>query len=155
MAPDMAFSLPKESFLALAAVAWADGSFDPAEGLALARVAREAGLSPAELVEIELATSGATAFSNVDVSRLSRGQRVLTYALATWLAQLDAVVTPEERGSLAELALLLELPEGVRRRAAAAAAEAAALPEGDRPERYDFGALRSRIVAKLGDVEAE
>ncbi len=149
----MALSLPKDALLALAAVGWADGNLDRDEAAALLRVAREAGLTPAELLEIEAATKMPLAIADVTTVRLGRADRVLTYALGTWLARLDGVVTPEERDSLVLLGDRLGLPDGMRTRASAAAFEIA--EASDRPERYDFAALEARIRQKLGDVEAE
>lgn len=151
----MALHLPKDSFIALAAVAWADGTLGDDEARALLRVARETGLSEADVAEIERATATPIGLDQLKTTALSRGDRVIVYALASWLAHIDDVVTDEERASLAALGGLLGLPEGIRRRAAAAAAEVAALPAGNRPERYDFSALRARILAKLGNVEVE
>lgn len=151
----MALNLPKDALLALAAIGWADGNLDKEEGMALLHAARDSGLTPEEIADVEAVTRKAITIPEVETIRLTRGDRVITYALATWLARLDGVVTPEERDTLVLLGDRLGLPDGVRTRASAAAFEVASLPEGDRPDRYDFEALRARIVAKLGDVEAE
>lgn len=151
----MAISLPKDALLALAAVGWSDGTLDPAEGEALLRTAKEAGLDADDVAEIERATRQQLTIPEITTVALSRKDRVLCYALATWLARLDGVVTTEERESLVLLGDRLGLPDGVRSRASAAAFEVAGLPAGDRPDRYDFAALEARILAKLGDVEAE
>jgi hypothetical protein len=147
----MAIHLPKDSFLALAAVAWSDGVFTPEEGEALLRAGRAAGLDAADLADVQRYTTTSITIPEVDTIRMSRGDRVLTYALATWLARLDGVVTPEERDTLALLGERLGIPDGVRSRASAAAFEVASLPEGDRPDRYDFDALKQRLATKLGD----
>jgi uncharacterized membrane protein YebE (DUF533 family) len=147
--------LPKEAFLALAALGWADGQLDENEGVALLRAAREAGLSEGELEEIKGATEARVELGALPVSRMSRADRVLTYALAVWLIRLDGVVTTEEKMSLRTLGNTLELPDGVRSRISAAAFEVASLPQGDRPERYDFQALQGRLRAKLGDLDGE
>ncbi|MCS6899343.1 MAG: hypothetical protein RMJ98_05580, partial [Myxococcales bacterium] len=86
---------------------------------------------------------------------MSRRDRVLAYALAVWLIRLDGVVTTEEKVNLRTLGNTLELPDGVRSRISAAAFEVVSLPQGDRPERYDFQALQARLQAKLGDLEGE
>lgn len=151
----MALSLPKDALLALAAVGWSDGHLDPAEGEALLRTAKEANFSPDEIADLERATKQKITIPEIMTVTLSRKDRVICYALATWLARLDGVVTAEERSSLVLLGDRLGLPDGVRSRASAAAFEVASLPAGDRPDRYDFAALEARIVAKLGDVEAE
>lgn len=147
----MAIHLPKDSFLALAAVAWSDGVFTEDEGAALIRAAKAAGLDDTELADVQRYTTKAITIPEVDTIRMSRADRVLTYALATWLARLDGVVTPEERDTLALLGERLGIPDGVRSRASGAAFEVASLPEGDRPDRYDFDALKQRLATKLGD----
>ncbi|MCC6646185.1 MAG: hypothetical protein IT374_11505 [Polyangiaceae bacterium] len=151
----MPLSLPKDALLALAAVGWSDGTLDPDEGRALLRTAKEAGLDAGELAEIEQATRAKLTIPEISTITLTRKDRVLCYALATWLARLDGVVTAEERASLVLLGDRLGLPDGVRTRASAAAFEVASQPAGDRPDRYDFAALEARILAKLGDLEAE
>lgn len=150
-----AMRLPKEAFLALAALGWADGELDENEGIALLRAARSSGIEGDDLAQIEAATRENTSLGALPISRMTRGDRVLTYALAVWLVRLDGVVTPEEKTSLRTLGNTLELPDGVRTRVSAAAFEVASLPEGDRPERYDFKALQGRLRAKLGDLDGE
>jgi uncharacterized membrane protein YebE (DUF533 family) len=147
--------LPKEAFLALAALGWADGELDENEGIALLRAARSSGIEGDDLAQIEAATRENTSLGALPISRMTRGDRTLTYALAVWLVRLDGVVTPEEKTSLRTLGNTLELPDGVRTRVSAAAFEVASLPEGDRPERYDFKALQGRLRAKLGDLDGE
>jgi hypothetical protein len=150
-----AMRLPKEAFLALAALGWADGELDENEGIALLRAARSSGIEGDDLAQIEAATRENTSLGALPISRMTRGDRTLTYALAVWLVRLDGVVTPEEKTSLRTLGNTLELPDGVRTRVSAAAFEVASLPEGDRPERYDFKALQGRLRAKLGDLDGE
>ena len=147
--------LPKEAFLALAALGWADGELDEKEGAALLRAAREGGLGGEGQTEVEAAVRSRVELGSLPVSRMGRGDRALTYALAVWLVRLDGVVTPEEKMSLRTLGNTLELPDGIRTRISAAAHEVASLPDGDRPEKYDFKALRSRLRAKLGDMDGE
>lgn len=147
--------LPKESFLALAALGWADGNLDADEGAALLRAARESGVAGDDLAEIEQATRAPVSLDALPVAGLTRAARAFTYALAVWLVRLDGVVTTEEKESLAALGNALGLPDGIRSRVSAAAFEVANLPAGDRPERYDFNALQSRLRAKLGDLDAE
>src|SRR5579862_6035984 len=132
----MSIALPKQSFIALAAVAWADGSFRKDEGAALVRAAKASGLSPADLADVEASTKKPVALSSFDATGLGEWDRVVTYALASWLARLDGVQSTDESDALAELGKRLELADGVRQRAAGAAFDIAVLPEGGRPERY-------------------
>jgi len=145
--------LPKQSFLALAAIGWADGSLQPVEATGLMRAAREAGIAGDDLAEVEHAVTNKTTLDAIDVSSLGPGDRVLTYALAAWFAQLDGVVTTSEKGPLAELGDKLGLAQPLRVRAAAAANDVACLPGGGRPERYDFQKLGERLKERLPQVK--
>ena len=146
----MSLTLPKDAFLALAAVGWSDGVFTAEEGAALLRAARGSGLAAEDLASVESAMKKSITIPEIETIRMTRADRVLTYALATWLARLDGVVTPEERDTLVLLGDRMGLPDGVRSRASAAAFEVASLPDGDRPDRYDFGALQARLAKTLG-----
>lgn len=154
--------LPKEAFLALAAVAWADGVLDPDEADAIVRAAAEEGLS---IEELEVVETEAKAYcgrhrdpaepanqpdlSFLDRSNMSRQDRVFLYAVACWIAQIDRVVTPDESDALKALGERLGVPDRLRARAEELAAETARLPEGDRPDRYDLTGLRDKIGGRL------
>ena len=79
---------------------------------------------------------------------------MLTYALAAWLAQVDGVVSTDEHGVLGALGDALGLSEALRKRAAVAANDIACLPEGGRPDRYDFQKLVARIKERIPQVES-
>lgn len=145
----MSFSLPKQSFLAIAAVAWSDGRMGKDEAEGLLRAAREAGVDASGLAEIERATTSRIDLSSVGTDDLLPFDAALTYALASWLARLDGVVKPEEHASLMALAKLCGLDPKVRDTAAAAAFDVAMLKSGDRPAKYDFGALIDRLKVRL------
>jgi uncharacterized membrane protein YebE (DUF533 family) len=152
--------LPKDAFLALAVVAWADRRLDPDEADAIVRAAADEGLSIEELEEVESGTNsyrdqpadakGPPDLSFLDRSTMSKEDRVFLYAVACWIAQIDRVVTPEESNALRLLGERLGVPDRLRARAEELASEVAALPEGDRPARYELGKLRERIGDKLG-----
>jgi uncharacterized membrane protein YebE (DUF533 family) len=152
--------LPKDAFLALAAVAWADQRLDPDEADAIVRAAADEGLSLEELEEVE---AGTQAFryrpwdakdppdlSFLERSSMSKEDRVFLYAVACWIAQLDRIVTPEESNVLLILGERLGVPDRLRARAEELVSDVAALPEGDRPARYELSKLRERIGDKLG-----
>jgi uncharacterized tellurite resistance protein B-like protein len=152
--------LPKDAFLALSVVAWADRRLDPDEADAIVRAAADEGLSLEELEEVETGTNAyrnrthdthdAPDLSFLDRSSMSKEDRVFLYAVACWIAQLDRVVTPEESNVLRLLGEKLGVPDRTRARAEELAKEVAALPEGDRPARYELRKLRERIGDKLG-----
>jgi uncharacterized membrane protein YebE (DUF533 family) len=135
----------KDVFVALAAVAWADGTLDPDEADAIVRAAVDEGLELEEIAAIEEATRKPVELGTIDKSGLSKEDRLFVYAIACWIARLDGKVTDEESGALAGLAERLDVPERPRANAEKRAAEVAALPEGDRPARYDLAKLRALL----------
>ena len=135
----------KDVFVALASIGWADGTLDPDEADAIVRAAADAGLELEEIAAIEEATRAPVGLGELDKRGLSKDDRLFVYAIACWIARLDGKVTDEESGALAMLAEKLEVPERPRAHAEKRAAEVAALPEGDRPARYDLARLRSLL----------
>jgi len=145
--------LNRDVFLALAAVGWADGRLDPDEADAIVRAAVEAGLELAEIEEIEAATRERIDLGTVDRSSLSKEDRLFVYAIACWIARLDGEVTADESETLSALAERLGVPERPRAHAESIAREIAALPEGDRPARYDLLKLRTTIGERLRQAQ--
>lgn len=148
----MSFVLPKQSFLALAAIGWVDGSLQRIEAEGLTRAAKEGGLGEADIAEIEKATKTKQDLESLDVSGLGKWEQVLTYALGAWFAQLDGVVSTSEHETLVALGNKLGLDEPLRKRAAAAAYDISCLPDGGKPARYDFAKLVVRLKEKLPQV---
>jgi hypothetical protein len=149
--------LPKESFLALAAIGWADGSLQRVEGIGLLRAATECGLSGEDLAEVERAAKTETraSLADIDLRGLSRWKQVLTYALASWFAALDGVVSTSEHETLVKVGDKLGLDPALRVRATAVANDIACLPGGGRPERYDFVKLVARLRERLPQLAAD
>lgn len=146
--------LSKQPFLALAAVGWVDGSLQRIEAVGLLRAAQEAGVSGDDFAEIEKATKERVTIDGVDLGGMSQWEQVLSYALAAWFAQLDGVVSTSEQGVLVTLGDKLGLADGLRKRAAAAAYDIACLPEGGRPDRYDFQKLAARLKERMPQLNA-
>ena len=144
-----AIKLNRDIFLALAAIAWADGRLDPDEADAIVRAAVEAGLELDEIEEIEKATSERVDLGTIDRSAMSKEDRLFVYAIACWIARLDGQVTDEESGVLGALGERLGIPDRSRAAAETIARDIAELPEGDRPARYDLGKLRETIGERL------
>lgn len=145
----MAFVLPKQSFLALAAIGWVDGSLQRIEAEGLVRAAKEAGLGADDVGEIEKATKAKVGLEAIDVAGFGKWEQVLTYALGAWFAQVDGVVSTSEHETLVELGNKLGLDDALRKRASAAAYDVACLPEGGKPGKYDFQKLVARLKEKL------
>jgi uncharacterized membrane protein YebE (DUF533 family) len=141
--------LGKDIFVALAAIAWADGQLDPDEADAIVRTAADEGLSLQEMAAIEEATQRRIDFEVIDRSGLSKQDRLFVYAVACWIARMDRHVTDAEKSALAKLGERLGIPERPRAQADAIAREIAELPDGDRPARYDLAALRRVIGERL------
>ena len=145
--------LSKQPFIALAAIGWTAGSLQRIEAVGLLRAATEAGLTGEDLAEIEKATKEKVSLDSADLTGMTEWEQVLTYALAAWFAQLDGVVSTSEHTSLITLGEKLGLEEGLRKRAAAVANDIACLPEGGRPERYDFEKLAARLKERMPQLE--
>jgi hypothetical protein len=146
-------NLRKQSFLALAAIGWVDGSLQRVEATGLLRAAKEAGLTGADYAAVERATKTVTSLDEIDVGEMSEWDQVLTYALAAWVSQVDGVVSPSERDTMARLGERLGLSEALQTRATAAANDIACLPGGGRPERYDFQKLAARLRERLPQIK--
>ena len=146
-------NLPKQSFLALAAIGWADGSLQRVESTGLLRAATEAGIAGDDYNEIEEASKAHTTLDRVDLAGMTQWDQVLTYALAAWFAQLDGVLSTSEKETMADLGDKLGLTDALRVRCAAAANDIACLPGGGRPERYDFQKLAARLRERLPQVK--
>jgi tellurite resistance protein len=145
----MAIDLPPAAFVALAALSWADGDVRPSEHDGLLAAAKAAGLEGDHLDEVEAALADKVELSSFEPAGMTEWQRAITYAIACWLARLDGVQSTDESDLLRELARRLELSEPVATRASIAAFDVYCLPEGGRPERFDFVALSSKLHDKL------
>jgi uncharacterized membrane protein YebE (DUF533 family) len=146
--------LRRDVFVALAAVAWADGTLDADEADAIVRAAVDEGLSLEEIAEIEQATKNKVDLGVVDRAGLSKEDRLFVYAVACWIARMDGEVKAEESEVLAQLGERLGIPERPRGAAEAVAREVAEMPEGDRPARYDLAALRRILGERLRQSQA-
>ncbi len=141
--------LGRDVFIALAAVGWADGNLDEEEADAIVRTAVEEGLELEEISEIEEATKSRVEVGSIDLSAMTKQDRLFVYAVAAWMTRLDGVVDDGEVSALDKLGAALKIPEAPRGHADAIAKEIAELPEGDRPSRYELPKLRAVITERL------
>jgi uncharacterized tellurite resistance protein B-like protein len=141
--------LRKDVFVALSAIAWADGELDSDEADAIVRAAVDEGLSLEEIADIEASTQSRVEMSAVERAGLSKEDRLFIYAVACWIARMDGKVTQAETAALASLGEKLGVPERPRVQAEAIAVQVAEMPEGDRPARYDLAALRRILGERL------
>jgi hypothetical protein len=145
--------LGRDVFIALAAIGWADGQLDQDEADAIVRTATEEGHDLEAVAAIEEATKHPVGLVSLDLSNLTKEDRLFVYAVASWLVRLDGKQTPEELSTLDRLGELLKIPAKPREHADALAVEVAQLPEGDRPARYDLSRLRVIISERLREAQ--
>jgi len=131
-------------FLALAAVAGADGKIDEDERVALERAARARGVDASA---ISAAASGG--IDALDLSGVAASERMFVYAMAYWMSRVDGDLTDDEDAVLARLGQKLALADEPRMNAEAAVDEVAALPAGSRPDRFDLDRLHALLAEKL------
>jgi hypothetical protein len=145
----MAMKLPVQTFVALAAVGWVDGALTRSEATALVDAAKKVGVSGTDLHAVDLSTKGTVALDAFDPGAMTHWERVVTYALASWLAGIDGIESRDESAALRRLGERLGLELEVRRRAAAVAFDISVLPDGGRPDRYDFSKLEGRLRERM------
>jgi uncharacterized membrane protein YebE (DUF533 family) len=137
--------LGRDVFLALAAIARADGKIERDELDALVRAAREQGLGDDDVHAIEAAaTGGATV--QIHGERFAPAERLFIYAMAYWISRIDGEMSEDEDKVLGKLGADLALADDVRMGAEGAVDEVAALPQGDRPARFDITRLRALLA---------
>jgi hypothetical protein len=118
----------------------------------LLRAAQACGLSDADRAAVGEAAKQGVDLDSVDLGALDPWQRALTYAVASWLAKLDGVTNAQEMKQLRALGTRLDLGQRQLDLAASAVADIAVLPEGHRPEKFDFDALAKRLREKLPSI---
>jgi uncharacterized membrane protein YebE (DUF533 family) len=149
----MDVEIGRDTLLALAAVAWADGTIDPAEAGGIRSAAQQLGLGPEDLKAVEATLTQPVPLDQVETVRMSRLSRLFTYAAANWIAQIDGAVPPQEQQVLDLLGDRLGLSRVARDRAqtvSMALTKAAGAPEG-----LDLLKLRSRLSARLSQIGNE
>jgi uncharacterized membrane protein YebE (DUF533 family) len=139
--------LGSDVYLALAAVGWADGQLTEQGADAIVKTALDEGLTIEEIVILEEAVKNKVEVGAIDWYAMSKADRLYVYAVAVWIAALDGHVSKSERRALSLLGDALKLPDAPRARARQIMKEIAAL--ADRPERFDFPALRYTLDARL------
>jgi uncharacterized membrane protein YebE (DUF533 family) len=138
--------------MALAAIGWADGQLHPEEADAIVRTALEEGLELDEVAEIEEATKAPITMGQVDLSKLTKEDRLFIYAVASWMTRLDGETSDKEVDALAKLGDVLKIPEKPRQHADIIVQEVMQLPDGDSPARYDLPKVRQIITERLAEA---
>ena len=145
--------LGPDVFIALAAIGWADGKLDPDEADAIVRTALEEGLEIEEIEEIEKATKSPVTIGEIDLSRLSKADRLFVYAVGTWISHIDGRIAPAELKALDELGDALRLPARPREIADTIAEEVGLLSDGDDPVFYNLPQLRETLKQRLAEAQ--
>lgn len=145
--------LARDVFVALAALCWSDGELHPDEAEAIARTAHEEGYDAATVDEIRSTMLHPVDLGTIDLTALTKEDRLFVYAVASWLVRIDGKQTPEELATLTKVGDVLKVPARPREHADAIAVEIAALPEGDRPARFDLKRLRATIGERLREAQ--
>lgn len=141
-------------FIALAAVAWADGKIEPDEADAIVRTAVEEGLELDEIAEIEAAVGHPVAIGEIDLSHLTKADRLFVYAVGAWIARVDGLIAPEEITALNKLALALKIPDIPRERADRIAMDIGQVSESNKPAFFNLPALRETLKVRLEEAQA-
>ncbi len=149
----MDVSIGRDTLIALAAVAWADGTMAPEEARGIRAAARQLGLGHDDLLAVEDAIAHRVEVGAVETLRMNRLTRLFTYAVASWIATLDGHVAPEEEQALRALGDRLGLSSIARERARSAGL--AVGRSGEAIEAYDLIKLRSRLSAGLSQIGDE
>jgi hypothetical protein len=139
--------LGRDVYLALAAVAWADGQLTQEAGDAIVRTALEEGLDLDTVQEIEEAVKSPQTVGSIDRLTMSKSDRLFVYAVASWITLLDGRVTEREEEVLSRLATVLSVPAVPRAHADAIMKEIAS--KGNRPDKFDLFGLRRRLDEEL------
>lgn len=148
----MELKIGRDTLLAIAAVAWADGALEPSEAEALRRAAKQLQLEGDDLALVERALSSRVLIEEVETVRMSRLTRLFTYAAAAWMAGVDGSASAAEISLLQLLGDRLGLSAVARDRATTAVR---AVAERDAPDGFDLQKLRSRLSAGLSQIGDE
>ncbi len=145
--------LGRDVFIALAAVGWADGNLDQEEADAIVRTALDEGLDLEDVEAIREATKAKVDMGTLDISGMSKADRLFVYAVGSWMTRLDGHEDTVEDEMLARLGAALKIPEKPREHADAIAREIAAEQTGADAVRFDLPKLRATIAERLAEAQ--
>ena len=150
--PRMDPTLGTDTLVALAAIAWADGTMNPKEASGIRAAAQKLGLGADALTRVEHVIKNKIDLDEVETIRMNRVTRLFTYAAASWVAELDGALSEQESAALALLGDRLGLSKLARERAQQAARSNAGLASS---ETYDLVKLHSKLSASLSRIGDE
>jgi uncharacterized membrane protein YebE (DUF533 family) len=144
--------LSLELFQSLLAIGWIDGELAESERDAILAAARQSGLAAADLAKLEAMAGSPVTFSDMDFTPLSAEQRLFVYAVASWVAKVDDIVTGDERAALHAIGTLLGITGTGRRRMDETVDQLRRA--ADKPQRLDLEGLRARVDDTIREVAA-
>ena len=148
----MELKIGRDTLLAVAAVAWADGSMDPREAAALRQAAQELAIAGDDLARLEQALETRVSLEEVETVRMNRLTRLYTYATGCWMAEVDGAASAPEVQLLGLLGDRLGLSAVARDRAHNVVR---GIAERSQPGSFDLLELRSRLSAGLSQISDE
>ncbi len=145
----------RDVFIALAAVGWADGDLDQEEADAIVRTALEEGLELEDVEAIREATKTRVEMGAIDISGMSKADRLFVYAVGAWMTRLDGHEDAVEDEMLAKLGAALRIPDAPRAHADAIAQEIAATQKLADAVHFDLQKLHATLETRLAEAQAE
>lgn len=145
--------LGRDVFRALAAIGWADGKLDQEEADAIVRTALEEGLELEEIEDIEKATQERVDVGSIDISKMTKADRLFVYAVGTWVARVDGRVADSESAALDELGHALRIPERPREHVRQIVEQIGKLGESEEAVFYNLPKLRRTLKARLAEAQ--
>jgi uncharacterized membrane protein YebE (DUF533 family) len=149
----MDVEIGRDTLIALAAVAWADGKIEASEAAGIRSAAQQLGLGEHDLRAVEETLRRPVPLEEVETIRMNRLTRLFTYAVAVWIAEIDGAVPPPEEAALNLLGERLGL-SGVARDRAKSAGVAEVTAAGAAQD-LDLLKLRSRLSVGLSQIGNE
>src|SRR3972149_1219004 len=110
----MDVNLGRDTLIALAAVAWADGTLALEEANSLRSAAAQLGLAAEDRHALDDALTRPIDPPLVETVRMNRPTRLFVFAAATWIARVDGRVSQEEEAVLRVLGDRLGLSDKAR-----------------------------------------
>jgi uncharacterized membrane protein YebE (DUF533 family) len=149
----MDLNIGRDTLLALAAIAWADGSLAPEEATSIRAAAQQLALSVEDAAALEQALARPFTLDSVETIGMTRLTRLFTYAVSSWVITLDGDVSPAERTALELMGDRLGLSAIARERARSLAESLAR--ETSSTSHYDLVKLRALLSARLIEIGDE
>ena len=148
----MELKIGRDTLLAIAAVAWADGTMDPREAAALRQAAEQLSIHGEDLASLDQALRQRVSLEEVETVRMNRLTRLYTYATGCWIAEVDGAASASEQQLLGLLGDRLGLSAVARDRAHNVVR---GIADRSSPGSFDLLELRSRLSAGLSQISDE